>query len=466
MVESRETGGIGVKSGDADRSDQLGSDIESRLDALADAIGALRRSLPGADVTGRLTAQVDALPDTLAARLGIDAGTAALAVKIAGVASAVEQSKLATQAGVDAVSATLEAPPWLQELSARLDGVERALRVNAEAEATGRQAAGARLAALEARLADVVEGLETTGPRLEHLAAAVDGIGPRIGRVEVAVDATAARLAEVAHTVDATAPQLDRLTAAVDSSGPRLDRLTASVHTVGPRIDALAEAVDETAPQIDRLTAAVDAHRPLLERLRATAEATAMRLDEVTATVDANGGPLDALAQRVSDATAATEVVHRALADHSAAVVDLKEQLRAVGAAVGRSQDETLLEELRALAAGVADVVQASVVDREAQEAAFSAIRADVAAATAAPHPDPAVVPALDGLAAATDDLAHLLTLTAERLEHRLAGVQERLGTLERSALAETADSAATLAMLRAERAVVQAQLEEARRAT
>jgi hypothetical protein len=409
---------------------QPASDIESRIDALGEAIAALRRTLPSVDVATRLSAQVDAMPDTIAARLGIEASNAAIGLRIGGLASAIEQAKLAGQAGAEQTRAAIEEPDWLHRLLVRLDAIDRSIHAVDEADAAHRQAVEEQLDELAERL----EAIETAS-RTRDAEAPPRALYERLGVL-------AEQIRTVADVDERTKAILERVD--VPSDGGRL------VQELQSLADAVAQVLQASALERDRHQSAVDVLRTEIAALGEVPD----RLTEI-------GVAIEDIAAAPDDAHAIAEVSNR------------------------------LLEVMEHLPTDATPVSMAAVFDRMEQRDRSIAARLDrlleaVArglpttsggATRALPRVDvdgDTVSPALDGLAAATDDLAALVAATAERVDAgfthvraAVAALDERLDNVERATLAAVTggpDSAATLALLRAERAMVQARLEEERR--
>ena len=178
----------------------------------------------GAEVAS-LTRLVSAQPEEVAARVGFDAATSVVAVRIGAFGSALDQLRLALLAGLDRNADRLDQPTWLPDLLDALGKLAARLD-HAVADLPSRDGFLAAIAAT-----DPSEHLT----RLEATLAASDP-GLRLARLEAALSelGEAART-DAAATAGLLAAQPERLT----------DQLATETEAVTTRIAVLGSALDQ-----------------------------------------------------------------------------------------------------------------------------------------------------------------------------------------------------------------------------
>jgi len=442
----------------------------------------------GAEVTS-LTRLVSAQPEEVAARVGFDAATSAVAVRIGAFGSALDQLRLSLLAGLDRNAERLDQPTWLPDLldalgtlAARLDHAvadlpsrdgflaaiaatdpsDRLTRLEATLAATDPTE---RLTRLEATLAAIAATDPSDGlTRLEATLAASDP-GPRLARLE----ATLSELGEAART-DAAA------TAGLLAAQPEqlTDHLATATGAVTTRIAVLGAALDQLRISLlgglDHATERID-QPPWLPALQE-------RMDELTA-ASAETGPdpvlvelgaqqarltadprLDDLA--VAIAELATEL--RAGVDEASALDGLGARLGAIEAANARAAEDALVlaervaplpDRLGAIAAQLdrltplaraGDEVGSLVGRLDRLGASLDQVMARLSATTdAGPRPEGAdgerldgVVEALTGVARRQDEVTAAVASVLDQAQgpRSVDAVLDRLEQRERSLVA------------------------------
>lgn len=338
----------------------------------ADAAELRRRPAvdPGAVLLAvdRLAADVAALgralaaqPEELAARLDVDAATAAIGVRVGALGAALDQLRLSLLAALDRAADRMDAPTWLPDLQGALGDLRRALPA---AEVLGAGAA-------------VADALDELGERFEGVIDVLAGVARRQDQVSAAV-ASVVDQVRGPRTIDAV---FDRMEQRERSIAARLDRIDAGLRQRGSAGAGSSAGVPDPEQRL------VD----LLSRIEEREQALAARLDRI----------------------------------------DL---------------------DLRRLGAGASAVRARAGAGEGPDDGAAGSLATSV-----------------EAIATITEGLARLVESTAERLDRRLARVEADLAAATspepdtaRTA-AVTEDAALRLARLRAERAQVQARLQEER---
>jgi hypothetical protein len=363
------------------------------------------------------------------------------------------------------------------------------------------------IALLRARGATPVDEVEE---RFEGVVDVLAGVTRRQDQVTAAI-ASVLDQVRGPKGVDAV---LERMEQRERSLAARLDRIDAELrrtHAAGPgsTAEATAKPDTEAARALETVTAMVEQQERVLAFRLDQIEAELQRLREATtgAQADDQGLALEAVLERMDrqEQTVATHLdwVGERLSEVAAHLVPVAvasdaaanredERFEAVVerlAAVARRQDD-----LAAAFAGSSEEARspvgiAAVFDRMEQRERSLAARLDridaelrrvsqgapagagPVTASAAPEggQDEALAASVESIATTTADLATLIESTADRLDRRLARVESGLGatpTVPRAAARPTTspeDAALRLAELRAERAQVQARLQEER---
>lgn len=325
----------------------------------------------GADVAA-LTRLLASQPEEVAARVDVDAATAAIGVRVGALGSTLDQLRLTLLAGLDRTTDRLDRPPWLPRLQASLaelgslpsdDELRGAIadltaRLDAATPARDdglRQAVADLVARLERAATEPAERLDRIEAALAEVVEAARAERPAAGEADAAVAAIGTRLGVLGSTLD----QLRRsVLLALDQADERLEpppwlpqleaRLAELAAGPAPGED-LRDALAEVAGRIERSVAEQPGSAPVLEAIAALAADP--RLGELTTTVDRLAGDprldhLTATVERLADDARLGQMagaLERLAEDHAAdgrrlealaaAVASLSDGVRA-GAAV------------------------------------------------------------------------------------------------------------------------------------
>lgn len=454
----------------------------------------------GADVAA-LCRALAVQPEAIAARLDVDAATAAIGVQVGALGSAIDQLRLSLLAALDRTAERVEPPAWLPE---RLDQLRAAV---AAADP------GDRLAKVEAAIADLSDGVRAGGAiadALDHLGQRLASIEDAAGRVATDARSLVEQVSPVPDRLSAIATQIDRITPLARAGDnaetlfAQLARLTATLDEVVSllRPDPAAATADGDAEDDDaRFEAVVDVLAGVTRRQDEVTASVASVLDQVR-------GPGEQVLERLGQQEQAVarhldwigerlaEVAARLVPAAAAPVADggTAAQLEATNdllADLARRQDELAAMMARVLHHSSSPMALDAVFDRMEQRERAIAARLDridlqLRRSTARSDEGEATAPAggaldhdaahslatsVEAIARVTEDLAALVESTSERLDRRLARVEAALDEAGRPpppAAAARAPGAAEeaalrLARLRAERAEVQARLQEER---
>ncbi len=501
----------------------------------------------GADVAA-LTRLLAAQPAEVAAHVDIDSATAAIGVRVSALGSNLDQLRLSLLAGLDRATERLDQPVWLPQFQAALSEAARAPTedvgpalaelVNTVAGLTDGVRAGAavgdalehvgqRLAAIEAAAAQVagdarllVDRVTPLPDRLGAIAVQIDRLTPlaraggdvgsllgqldRVGeRLNVAVDEDE-RFEAVVDVLAGVTRRQDEVSAAIASvldqvRGPMgvdavLDRMEQRERSLAARLDRIdselrrrvegPSAFTEASPKPDTETAR--ALRGVLEVVERQERTVAARLDRLDAELRAIADAVPAAGARMAEESESGQVLDSLLDRIEQQDRAISSQLEWVGSRLSEVADHLmpaepppvdpspalLLAAVEAAAANTANLAGLVESTAERLEVRMAAVEDGLGRAEPPPaDTGPAsLLAAVEAVAANTANLAGLVESTAERLESRLSAVEEGLDASVRASSqpavrspSEAEVAALRLAELRAERAHIQARLQEER---
>jgi len=486
LADRARSGGGGAESAEVIAAvDRLGERLASIEEATGRAVddlrlGAAAVAAAAADPGDRLAKLEEAVTDL---GDGIRAGAAIadaldnLAVRMASIEQAAGEIADDDRVFVERMAAV---PDRLTAIAAQVDRITPLARAGDESGSLFDQ-----LDRLSAGLNDVMTLLQGSGRRAGDAAAETDDdrfdavvdVLAGVTRRQDAVTAAVASVLDLARGPRSADAVLERMEQRERSLAARLDRIDAELRRqIDTRAGASPGADAGIAAGLRSLNALVEQRERVLAGRLDQLDAEMRRVREATAAAAAlpvgSDHALDTVLERL---TTQEETVGRHLGWVGDRLAEVAAHLMPDAGAAEAAADAARRDEERFTTMGT---TLAGVARR--QDELADAIAALVAAGTQVNPPDSAMTllaAPIERIARATDDLAGLVVETAERLDRRISEVEAavvRAGTspptsqqqtdpqaAEAKALAE--DAARRLAELRAERALVQARLQEER---
>ncbi len=401
----------------------------------------------GAEV-GALNRLVAIQPEEVAARVDVDAATAAVAVRVGALSGTLDQLRLSLLLGLDRAIDRFDHPSWLPRLQAAVSEDRRLDQLLASVTSLSD---GVRAGAA------IADALENVGERL----AALEGSAERVADVARALGATVAPLPDRLQTISVQVDRITPLARAGDDAGSllgQLDRVRAGLAEVVRHLEAGAPGraanSHDDKPEHERLDAVVEVLAQVTRRQDELTPAISAVLDQVRGPAGLDA-VLDRIEQRERSLVTRLDRIEGGLRRNdglaAAKADDLTPDLRA---ALDR-----LDQQERAVA---------SQLERVGQRLAEVAGRQDAPQTT----PDGASAPAADPVSERFDSVVEVLADLSRRQGDLATAIDRRLSAIEKglAAVAPTPGSvdstraaALRLADLRAERARVQAHLQDER---